>query len=71
MSTRIEHHAKQRTAAVAAITFNSDRDAVDHLVAASRGRRAAPRTIASRVRDVLGALAERRGGRHTREGAGR
>lgn len=31
------------------------------------GRRAAPRTIATRIRDVLGALAERRGGRHTRQ----
>lgn len=66
MSTRLEYHAKQRTAAVAAVTFNSDRAAVDHLAAAARGRRAAPRTIATRIRDVLGALAERRGGRHTR-----
>lgn len=66
MSTRIEYRAKQRTAAVAALTFNSDRAAAEHLTAAARGRRAAPRTIATRARDLLGALAERRGGRHSR-----
>lgn len=66
MSTRIEYHAKQRTAAVAALTFNSDRAAAEHLTAAARGRRAAPSTVATRVRDLLGSLAERRGGRHSR-----
>lgn len=66
MSERLEYHAKQRTAAVAALTFNGDRDAADHLTAAAHGRRAAPRTVASRVRDLLGSLAERRGGRHSR-----
>lgn len=63
MSGHTEHRT---TAAVAAVTFNSDRGAVDHLVAVARGRRAAPRTVGTVLRDLVRALAERGPGRHAR-----
>lgn len=58
------------TAATAAVTFNSDRAAIDHLQTAAHGRRAARRGPATLARDLLGAITDRAPGRraHTPTG---
>lgn len=55
-----------QTAAVAAVTFHSDRAAITHLQAAAHGRRASRRGPAVIARDILGAAADRGPGRHAR-----